>query len=380
MIDHPGYRQAFLDWMACAHAGRSEPTAAACLPSNDSLLERTTWLGVAGHVLDYDDTYAPGLSHISAPVAPAALVLGAQVGASVDSMLVAYAAGFESMAALAKAGHPLLYERGWHPTAITGTVGAATASAHLLGLDSRQTANAQLLAVLGAGGLRAAFGTDGKSLQVGMAASQGVQAAVFAANGATTSETVRAGYESAYGARWANPIPGDPAIEENWIKAFPCCLQTHSAIEAAIRAGAAGEASSMETLKVIVHPRSRQAAPLDDVTTGLEAKFSIPYTTAFGLLYGAPAVGDFIRVDEEARTLATRIRVEVNDHLAESSAILAWNGDSIEIDAAHGSPLHPMTAEQLDGKVRSLSSEILIGALDDPDWPALEVLRLVVGE
>ncbi|MDF1596441.1 MAG: MmgE/PrpD family protein [Acidimicrobiia bacterium] len=380
MTDHPGYRQAFLDWMACAFAGRHEPAVHAVAPIDDSLLERTIRLGVAGHVLDYDDTYAPGLSHLSAPVAPAALVLGAHIGSSVGSMLAAYAAGFEAMAALARAGHPMLYERGWHPTAITGTVGAATAAAHLLGLDAEKTTNAQLLAVLGAGGLRTAFGTDGKSLQVGMAASQGVQAAGFAANGATTSEAVRDGYESAYGARWAEPDPDDPAIEENWIKAFPCCLQTHAAIEAAIRASASQDANSAGSITVVVHPRSRQAAPLDDVATGLEAKFSIPYTTAFGWLYGPPDVRAFAGVDEAARTLATRIRVELDEQLPESSAVLKWDSDSIEIDAALGSPLHPMTVEQLDWKLRSLSGDRLIGILDDPRLPATEVLRLVVGE
>ena len=380
MTDHPKYRQAFLDWMACAHAGLTEPAVRASRQIDDSLLKRTTWLGAAGHVLDYDDTYAPGLSHISAPVAPAALTLGAHLGVSIGSVLTAYATGFEAMAALAKAGHPALYERGWHPTAVTGTVGAATAAAHLLGLDAEQTTNAQLLAVLGAGGLRAAFGTDGKSLQVGMAASQGVQAAVLASNGATTNDAIRAGYESAYGAAWAEPNPGQLAIDENWIKAFPCCLQTHAAIEAAIQASASHDANAAGSIKVVVHPRSRQAAPLDEVSTGLEAKFSIPYTTAWAWLYGPPDVKAFGGVDPAARKLASRIRVELDDQLPESSAVLTWDADSIEIDAAHGSPLHPLTTEQLERKVRSLSDDRLIGALDDPDRPAMEVLRLVVGE
>ena len=380
MTVHPGYRQAFLDWMACAYAGRAEPAATAARQTGDSLLQRTTRLGVAGHVLDFDDTYAPGLSHISAPIAPAALVLGAHIGVSIGSVVTAYAAGFEAMAALSKAGHPALYERGWHPTAVTGTVGAATAAAVLLELDETQTATAQLLAVLGAGGLRAAFGTDGKSLQVGMAAAQGLQAAEFASNGATTSDAVRQGYESAYGARWATSDSGQLAIEENWIKAFPCCLQTHASIEAAIRASAAGEASSFESMKVVVHPRSRQAAPLDDVTTGLEAKFSIPYTTAFGLLHGAPGVQSFQGVDEAARKLSARIEVELDDQMAESAAVLVWAEGSIEIDAAHGSPLHPMTAEQLDQKVRLLSGDRLSGALEDLNRPAVDGLQLVVGE
>jgi len=129
-----------------------------------------------------------------------------------------------------------------------------------------------------------------------------------------------------------------------------------------------------------VHPRSRQAAPLDDVTTGLEAKFSIPYTTAFGLLHGSPGVQSFQGVDEAARTLSARIEVELDDRMAESAAVLVWANGSIEIDAAHGSPRHPMTAEQLDQKVRSLSGDRLSGTLDDMNRPAVDILHLVVGE
>ena len=64
----PRYRVAFLDWMACAvgerGAGRRGP--------------RRRWAirwppATAGHVLDFDDTYLPGLAHLSAPTAPAAL-------------------------------------------------------------------------------------------------------------------------------------------------------------------------------------------------------------------------------------------------------------------------------------------------------------------
>ncbi len=363
--------------MAGAFAGRSEPAARASTFVDGGLAQRAARLGVAGHVLDFDDTYAPGLSHITAPTAPAALVIGAHVGASVEHVLAAYAVGFEAMAALAKAGHPMLYQRGWHPTAVTGTVGAATATAHLLDLDAEQTDNAQLLAVLGAGGLRAAFGTDGKSLQVGMAVAQGVNAALLAANGATTSANIRAGYESAYGAPWAEPDPSDLAIEENWIKAFPCCLQTHSSIEAAIQASASVSVDPIDGGTVMVHPRSRQAAPLDDVTTGLEAKFSIPYTTAFALLYGAPNVESFTEVDGDARKLAGKITVRLDDQLDESAAVFSWKSDSIEVDAALGSPQRPMTAGQLEAKVRQLSGDRLVGALDEPDRPISDVLDLI---
>src|SRR3954449_3215728 len=171
------YRTAFLDWLSCASAGREQHAARAALALGD----KVAWAGTAGHVLDFDDTYAPGLAHLSAPVAPAALVVGAEAGATVGEVLDAYAAGFEAVGALSAANHPAIRERGWHPTAVCGGVGAAVACAQLLGADREQAVR---LALLQAGGLQAAFGSDGKALQVGMAAAAGATAARLAAGGA----------------------------------------------------------------------------------------------------------------------------------------------------------------------------------------------------
>ena len=229
------YRAALLDWMACAVRGRSEPAARAAAAAGDGLLERVAALGTAGHVLDFDDTYLPGIAHLSAPVAPAAIAVGAAAGATVGDVLAAYARGFEAMGALARAGHPALYDRGWHPTAVCGGVGAAIAAAALLDAPADTAA---ALAALRASGLRAAFGSDGKSLQVGLAAASGVAAAQLAAAGATVPlDRVAAAWREAYGGEWAEPGDGPRAIERNWIKAWPCCLQTHGAIECAERVG-----------------------------------------------------------------------------------------------------------------------------------------------
>jgi 2-methylcitrate dehydratase PrpD len=229
--------------------------------------------------------------------------------------------------------------------------------------------------------LRTAFGTDGKAIQVGIAAAQGVRGALLAGWGATATDSIESGFADVYGGEWAEP--GERlAIEDNWIKAFPCCLQTHGAIEAAeavVRQGADAAGSGV----VSVHHRSRQAAPLDDVTTGLEAKFSIPYTVAFTVLYGAPEVASFAAVDDAARDLASRINVEIDDDLRQSEARLHWSGGAVTspieamVDAARGSPEHPLSDEQLASKVRSLAGTRLDGVFDDPRRPAADVLALL---
>ena len=75
-----GYGVAFLDWLACACAGREERAAVAMRALGDEAPARVAFAGAAGHVLDYDDTLPDGVAHVSAACAPAALVLADELG------------------------------------------------------------------------------------------------------------------------------------------------------------------------------------------------------------------------------------------------------------------------------------------------------------
>jgi 2-methylcitrate dehydratase PrpD len=358
------YETALLDWLACAARGREEPAARAALAVGDPVLHA----GTAGHVLDFDDTYLPGIAHLSAPTAPAALVLGAELDRTVGEVLAAYAAGFEAMGALARASHPALYDRGWHPTAVCGGVGAAVTAAQLLEAPSGR---AVALALLRAAGLRAAFGSQGKSLQVGLAAASGVQAARLARAGAQVPlEAAVRGFEEATGGTYAEPSSGEPAVEQNWIKAWPCCLQTHGAIEAAAQVAQAAP----RELSVSVHPVSLQAASVGpEPADGLQAKFSIPYLTAYTLMHGPPAVETFDAVDPEVVERARTIEIRSErDQLESEFALYDGGGEIARIEAALGSPQRPMDAHALAEKVRGLTGEQ--PSRLDPDEPARELL------
>ena len=371
------YRVALLDWLACAVGGAGEPATEAALAMADGLEGEVAAAGTAGHVLDFDDTYTPGLAHLSAPVAPAAVVFGAEREATVGEVISAYATGFEAMAQLSAANHPAMRERGWHPTSTCGAVGAAAAAAELLDLDDERRRTALRLALLATSGLRAAFGSDGKSLQVGAAAAAGVRAAVLAAAGASAGAQVERGWEEAYGAHWVEPDPaGDRAVHVNWIKAYPCCLQTHGAIDAALEAR--GSRARPDT--ITVHPVSLTAAEIEDPRDGLEAKFSIPYLTAYALMRGAPTVASFDSIDPDVREAAGGIRVRTDPKLGESEAILSTGRKRIaHVEAAVGSPSNPMTEDRLAAKVRDLAGDRLDGILDDPMRPAAEVARILPG-
>jgi 2-methylcitrate dehydratase PrpD len=379
------YREALLDWLACATGGAEEPAAVAARAAGDGLLECVAAAGAAGHVLDFDDTYAPGLAHLSAATAPAAVVFGAQLQADVGAVLEAFAAGFEAMGALARACHPALYDGGWHPTAVCGSAGAAVSAAWLLGLDRERTGTAIGLALLRSGGLRAAFGSDGKALQVGLAAADGVQAARLAAAGARVDPTAIAGERTGFAEAFGVPT-GDAtidvlldasatAIDDNWIKAYPCCLQTHGAIDAAL--AALGAPPPRSTIAVTVHPLSRQAAAVDTPRDGLEAKFSIPYLTAYALLHGAPGVDAFDAVDERAATLGAQIAVSTDPALAPDEALLTIDGQLVaHVRYPRGCPANPLDGAALRAKVHALAGNALDGALGDPRRPAADLLTL----
>jgi 2-methylcitrate dehydratase PrpD len=377
-VTRHSHRAALLDWLACAYGGREQRAAQAARAAGDGLLERVAWLGTAGHVLDFDDTYLPGIAHLSAPTAPAAIAVAAALDRSVGDALAAYAAGFEAMGRLSRAHR--LYDGGWHPTAVCGAAAAAQVAARLLGLDDERAGAAERLALLQAGGLRAAFGSDGKSLQVGMAAAAGVHAARIAAGGASITADVIGGddgFAAAFGPRTDDDARA--AIDENWVKPWPCCLMSHSAIEAASIARDV-LARDAGTIEVTVHPVARRAAAYDDVEDGLQAKFSIPYLVAHVVRHGEPVPASFERVDPEVRSLAReRVRLTTDDALREAEAVLALDGEVVaRVEAARGSPERPMTADELAAKCRMLAGDRLDGLLDEPGAPAQRLLDVLV--
>jgi 2-methylcitrate dehydratase PrpD len=379
------YGVAFTDWLACACAGADQRAARAMRAGGDDLLTDVAFAATAGHVLDFDDTFADGVAHVSAACAPAALALAANLGLSTGAALDAYADGYEAMAAVAAASHPALYDAGWHPTAVCGPIGAAAVAARLLGLTEPQREHAVALSLLRAGGTRGVFGSDGKAIQVGLAAAAGVQAALLARAGASVDPRAihgPLGFRAVLGAGWPQERgDGSPganrgrAIDRNWIKLHPSCLGTHSPIDAADRAREQGVRLDGTPLRVVVHPLARQAAHLDAVADGLSAKFSIPYCVAHTVIHGPPGVRDFAAIDPAVSERSRLVTVDVDRGLPEFGAALASSGQELaRVDAPRGAPGRPLSASELGAKVRDLCGERLDGVLADLERPAAFVL------
>ena len=72
------------------------------------------------------------------------------------------------------------FDRGWHLTGTAGHLGAAAAAGRLFGLDTTAMVVALGIASTEAAGLQEALGTMTKCLNPGKAASDGIEAALFA--------------------------------------------------------------------------------------------------------------------------------------------------------------------------------------------------------
>src|ERR1019366_2697130 len=107
----------------------------------------------AGHGIELDDGYRQGSVHPGVTVVPAVIALGYKAGLSGRAALEATVIGYEVVTAIARACHPDLRQRGFHPTGAVGVFGAAASSARMLGLTAEQTSNALGLAASGAAGL-----------------------------------------------------------------------------------------------------------------------------------------------------------------------------------------------------------------------------------
>ncbi|MEQ8538148.1 MAG: MmgE/PrpD family protein [Coleofasciculus sp. D1-CHI-01] len=136
----------------------------------------------ACHVLDYDDTFYPGVLHPSTVVFPSALALAQSVRSDGQSLLTAFIAGLEAECILGKMVQDTLYNQGWFPTVVLGVVGSAIAASHLLKLSAIQTSYAVNIA-LSQSSLLPKRGTPVRPYLVGRAAAIGVESAYIAQAG-----------------------------------------------------------------------------------------------------------------------------------------------------------------------------------------------------
>src|SRR3954462_3467704 len=202
-VDHEAHRT-FYNWLGCAIGAAKHEAADAAIAAvkmlqpapQASVLGRSDKVdmasaalvnGITSHTFDFDDTHLKTIIHPAGPVASAVLALAEKTGASGRDVVDALVLGIDVACRMGNALYPDHYDRGWHITGSTGTLGAAAACARLTKLDEKHTAWALGIAASQPIGLREQFGTMTKPFHPGAAASAGLRSALLVKHGFTPS-------------------------------------------------------------------------------------------------------------------------------------------------------------------------------------------------
>jgi 2-methylcitrate dehydratase PrpD len=289
------------------------------------LLDAAYLGGTAGHGIELDDGYRQGSVHPGVVTVPAVIGLGYEAGVSGRTALEAVIIGYETAIAIARACHPDLRQRGFHPTGTVGVFGAAAAASRMLGLSDEQTSNALGIAASSAAGLFAFIngGADIKRLHAGHAAREGLQAALQAQNGIEGPPhvlEVRDGFTQAYAfgregkARTVQLPPAVPfGITDCYVKPYACCRHIQPAVEALIDLMNENKlsANDVRNVKVDTYKIASEHAHTgwDDYAS---AQLSFPYIMALGMRHRWIKVEHFEdkeRLDPEMARLGGLVEV-----------------------------------------------------------------------
>jgi 2-methylcitrate dehydratase PrpD len=393
-VEHEAHRT-FLNWAGCAvGAARHESVQAALAavqmlqPAPQATLlgraERVDMAsaalinGISSHTFDFDDTHLRTIIHPAGPVAPALLALAEVTGASGRALMDALVLGVDVSCRLGNVMYPEHYDRGWHITGSTGTLGAAAGCARLLGLDADRTQMALGIAASQPVGLREQFGTMTKPLHPGAAARAGLMSALMAQHGYTASKRA---LEAPRGfvqvvstkAAWheATDALGERfEIATNTYKPFACGIVVHPGIDACAQLRAQGvRAENVERIELKVHSLVLELCGKKEPADGLAAKFSVYHGCAVGLIYGRAGEGEFddAVVTSEAvvalrRKVVATVAEGIEEDQADVTAVLR-DGRRIHIFVEHaiGSMQRPMSNADLEAKFHG-QADAVIGA------------------
>jgi 2-methylcitrate dehydratase PrpD len=333
--------------------------------------------GTAAHALDYDDVALGG--HPSTVLVPAVLAEGELLDVSGAEALRAYLVGYEVWAELFSREPDAYHLKGWHPTAVLGTVAAAAAVAYLHKLSPKQCRNALALAASMASGLVANFGTMTKPLHAGRAAACAIDAVRFAAKGLTASPDAiehHAGYLAALSPKGnVNRDRASPSLGKQLrilefglsIKKYPMCYATHRVIDGVLDLVNANDLKPRDVAQVHATIGVAQASMLRNHSpvTGLEAKFSLEFAVASALVarkvglqqltdefVGQPQVREVMSKVSNS-TIDSRCPIEPIFALTDQVIVELKDGrkfDSGQIRFARGNAMLPLKDAELKAK------------------------------
>ncbi|MFM9902635.1 MAG: MmgE/PrpD family protein [Polaromonas sp.] len=391
-VDHEAHRT-FMNWLGCAVGAAHHEAADAALAAVNLLqpspqatvlgrLDKVDMAsaalvnGITSHTFDFDDTHLKTIIHPAGPVASAVLALAEHTGSTGREVIDALVIGIDVSCRVGNAMYPDHYDRGWHITGSTGTLGAAAACARLLKLDVQQTAMALGIAASQPVGMREQFGTMTKPFHPGGAARAGLMSALLASQGYTASpkalEAPRGMMQTVSTKNDWNEITGELGqrfeISFNSYKPFACGIVIHPSIDACAQLRAQGVTpEQVERIELKVHSLVLELTGKKEPADGLQAKFSVYHGCAAGLTFGRAAEDEFadaLVTRDDMVALRRKVVATVDDSIDEASAdvtAVLLDGRRVHVFVEHaiGSLQNPMSDSQLEAKFQDLSDPVL---------------------
>lgn len=347
------------------------------------LLDAAYIAGCSGHGIELDDGYRQGSIHPGVAVIPALLPIAFERDVSGVNLLEAMVAGYEAMLAIARACHPTLRRRGFHPTATVGVFGSVAAAGHLRSLDTKSLSNAFGMAGSSAAGLFALLegGADVKRLHAGHAAREGLNAVLFAEQGIEGPGTVleaREGFMRAF-AFGSGDLPdvqlpprAEFATADCYVKPYACCRHLQPAAEALMQIISTERLKPNDITGVDVETYSIAAG---HANTGWDdfasAQLSFPFILALSALYGEIRLDHFTDATRDApaiKDFAKRVRITGSDELdrlypqtrpARVTVSTRSGRFTKRAEEALGAPQLPLSDDQLGRKFEELAGSAL---------------------
>ena len=332
--------------------------------------------GITSHTFDFDDTHLKTIIHPAGPVASAVLALAEHRGLSGRDVLDSLVLGIDVACRIGNTMYPDHYDRGWHITGSTGTLGAAAGCARLLKLDEARTAMALGIAASQPVGLREQFGTMTKPFHPGGAARAGLMSALLASQGFTASpralEAPRGFVQVVSDKRAWNEVTDELGerfeISFNTYKPFACGIVIHPSIDACCQLKAQGiQPEEVERIELRVHSLVLELTGKKEPKDGLQGKFSVYHGCAAGLMFGRAGEAEFADdVVNDPRVVALRDKVQatVDDSIDEAAVHVTAHlrdGRRVQVQVEHaiGSLQNPLTDRQLEAKFAQLVDPVL---------------------
>ena len=338
--------------------------------------------GTLAHGLDYDDTLEEAIVHTGCCAGMTALAVGEELRASGKAVLEAAIAGTEVVCKVGLIAPGKFHARGFHPTALCSTFGAAAAAGKLLGLEPVQWIDALGLCGSQSSGIieYLADGTWTKRFHPGWSAHGGVIATMLAREGFRGPATVfegQHGFYRAFGGADEYPFEKFNELGRTWeipkltFKSYPCGSISHPYMDCALTLKQKYAVASERVAEIVCRtaegPVHRLWEPLADKqrpTSSYGAKFSLPYSIAVMLIRGRAGLEEFsdeaIR-DPEVLSLAKKVRYELDPtidyprHFSGHVKIVLADGGILEENQPHprGGLESPLPPEEIERKFRA---------------------------